>query len=184
VADNTNPPPEPDTRENPLGPVVRALVKAKARRLVGRAGLTRQDRPDVEQELVVRLLEGLGTYDLDRGTWPAFARTVIARAGANVLRHRTAACRDGAREQPLAADVPAPEPERAEERPDPDAVRAAVAQLGGDARLAAEAALDGTGTVVAVARALGVSRYAARALLRGLRTHPAFEALAPPEPPD
>lgn len=177
MADDTNPPPEPDTRDNPLGPVVRALVKAKARRMIGRAGLTTQDRPDLEQELIVKLIEGLGKYDEARGTWPAFARTVIGRAGANVLRHRTAACRDGAREQPLAADVPAPEP--VEVPTDPAAVRAAVEQLTGELRTAAEVLLAGPGTIAAVAHALGVSRDTARARVRALRTHPAFAPFDP-----
>src|SRR5262249_1034887 len=70
------------------------LIRRKARELVGRAGLTSQDREDLEQELLLRLLERLPAFDAERSAWTTFAALVIRRCAANLLRYRQAEKRD------------------------------------------------------------------------------------------
>lgn len=67
---------------------VRWLVSRKAKQLVGKAGLTRSDRKDVEQELILHLLERWDSYDPDRGSQRTFAARVIDNEVARLLRDR------------------------------------------------------------------------------------------------
>jgi RNA polymerase sigma-70 factor (ECF subfamily) len=70
-------------------------MRRKARLLVGRAGFTPQDRQDLEQELVLRLLQSLDLFDPGQAHPNVFITTVIERAVAMILRERRAKKRDG-----------------------------------------------------------------------------------------
>jgi RNA polymerase sigma-70 factor (ECF subfamily) len=94
-----------DESPEPIDQVVRALIRRKANQLIGRAGLTRQDREDLEQELLRLLLQRLSTIDQQRARTSAFLATVIERLASNLLRDRRAAKRDGRRTSSL--NVPA-----------------------------------------------------------------------------
>jgi RNA polymerase sigma-70 factor (ECF subfamily) len=66
------------------------LIRKKARRLFGRAGLTAQDREDVEQELTVRLLWRLRSLHPGKDAHPALIPSLIRHCAANLLRDRLA----------------------------------------------------------------------------------------------
>lgn len=85
-----------------------ALVHRKARTLLGRAGYTHQDLPDLEQSLAVELLMRLPAYDPTRADRPQFLRMIVYRAAAKLLRDRRAAKRSGRSRQTGATDLPAP----------------------------------------------------------------------------
>ena len=79
---------------DPLDPLIGALIRNKARRLLGKEGLTREDAEDVAQDLYVACLERLGAFDRGRGDLRAFAGTVLDRCVSNILRARRAKKRD------------------------------------------------------------------------------------------
>jgi len=66
------------------------LIRCKARRLVGRAGLGLQDLDDLQQEIAVHLLERLELFDPARGSYAAFVRMVVGQAAIGILRFRLA----------------------------------------------------------------------------------------------
>lgn len=154
-------------------PVVRKMIAAKARRLVGQSGLRPHDRPDIEQDLAVRLADRLRAYDPARGTLEAFAAMVIEQAAANLVRERRA----GKRTPP--ARPPAPP----EDVPDPLAnedarlsdlerdVAAVLAGLPGEQRALAESLMEAS--VSEVSRRLGLRRTTLYGRMKGLRA--AFE---------
>ena len=47
---------------------IRGIIRRKVKQLLGRAGFTRQDREDLEQELLVRVLQSLPKYHPDQWT--------------------------------------------------------------------------------------------------------------------
>jgi DNA-directed RNA polymerase specialized sigma24 family protein len=59
-------------------------------RLVGKAGITSSDKPDLEQELALALCERWDRFDPARGSWNAFVATVVRRQAIKLLeaRHR------------------------------------------------------------------------------------------------
>ena len=66
------------------------LIRRKARQVVRRAGFSRSDRDDIEQELRLKLVKDLASYDPDQGHRHAFVVTVVERCVANLLRNRAA----------------------------------------------------------------------------------------------
>ena len=74
------------------------LVQCKARQLVGKAGYTRDDTKDIEQDLIRDLLERLPKFDSSKATMNTFADRVVCRRICNLLRHRQAEMRDYRRE--------------------------------------------------------------------------------------
>lgn len=70
------------------------IIRRKVRLLVSRAGFTKQDRQDLEQELVLRLLQSLDLFDPEQAHPNVFITTVIERAVAMILRERRAKKRD------------------------------------------------------------------------------------------
>jgi len=66
----------------------RWLVARKARQLLGKAGLTRSDRQDIEQELILHLLERWESYDPERGSARTFVARVVENEAARLLRDR------------------------------------------------------------------------------------------------
>jgi RNA polymerase sigma-70 factor (ECF subfamily) len=78
----------------PLGRFEYGIVKRKVSQIIGRAGFTRQDRKDLEQELIARLLQGLKSFDPKVAHRKIFVTTVVERAFRNVLRDKQAEKRD------------------------------------------------------------------------------------------
>src|SRR5262249_34879395 len=67
----------------------------KVRQFVGRAGFTNQDVHELEQELLLRLMDGLRNYNADRTPHlNVFITTVVERAFVVILRDRRAKKRD------------------------------------------------------------------------------------------
>lgn len=168
---------------NPIDPAVAAVIRRKASRLVGRAGLRVQDREDVEQQLTLRVLEREGAFDPRRGTWRAFVRRVVDRHGENLVRARRAAKRYAGPLEPLTEEAAAGD----------GGVDARV--LAGDVAVAIAALPDGlrrvaelvrAGTVADAARALGIARATVYARLREIGSRPRFQKLVgnPPTSPD
>lgn len=177
-------PPEP---ADPIGEEVARIVRRKARSLVGCAGLTRQDRPDVEQELFLRILGPLRALPPTAAGRLAYAQRLVDRFALNLLRSRRAAKRTGG--PVLSLDVPAGGGDAANlgatvgsgER---DAyelrglaldVAAVLERLPDDLRALAVALMGES--LTALARRLGVPRSTLRDRLRGVRTRLARENL-------
>lgn len=66
------------------------IIRRKVRGLMGRCGFTKQDREDLKQELVLRLLQAMPSFDPNQGHWNVFVTTVIERAAGKIKRHRRA----------------------------------------------------------------------------------------------
>jgi RNA polymerase sigma factor (sigma-70 family) len=162
--------PNPTT---PIDPATAALIRRKAARMVGRAGLRVQDREDLEQELALHILEREGAFDVRRGSWHAFARHVVDRHGENIVRSRRAKKRYGGPEERLTEEIPAP-PTEAEVPV--HVVATALATLPEKLRRVAELVMEGT--VTAAAKALGISRSTVYARLREIRDRSEFQKLA------
>lgn len=144
-------------------------VRAAARRLVGRARLSRSDVADLEQELRLGLWSRLHRFDARRGDEAAFLKVVINRLASKFTRRSRAARRDVRREVPLT---------------DPEEVTDSAGRRAGDevdarldvadalARLSPELArlaeLLRTESLTSAAKTLGISRHAARRFARGL----------------
>lgn len=63
-------------------------IRRKAYQLVGKAGYTRSDPPDIEQELSLALCQRLPRFDPTIAPWPAFVVTVVSRFAASLLAGR------------------------------------------------------------------------------------------------
>ena len=74
------------------------FIRSKVRKLIGRAGLTESDRPDLLQEFALDLLERRKNFDPDAATWEAFVVVVCENHYATILEHRQAEMRSHARE--------------------------------------------------------------------------------------
>jgi RNA polymerase sigma-70 factor (ECF subfamily) len=74
------------------------LIKFKARQLVGKAGYTESDRPDLEQEMMLDLLRRLPKYDPARAMRTTFIATVVEHCVARLIESRRAEMRDHRRE--------------------------------------------------------------------------------------
>jgi len=76
---------------------VRDLVRRKARQLVGKAGFTRSDLEDLEQELYLKLVKAARSFDPVHAHWRSFATAVVERHTASLLRDKQAEKRDSRR---------------------------------------------------------------------------------------
>src|SRR4029450_4658633 len=65
-----------------------SYIRRKAHQLIGKAGYTRSDRSDIEQELSLALYERLPRFDSSIAPWPAFVVTVVTRFAATLLAAR------------------------------------------------------------------------------------------------
>lgn len=65
-------------------------IRKKARQLVGKAGFTRSDQLDIEQDLSLALYERFPRFDPTIAPWHAFVATVISRFAASLLAARHA----------------------------------------------------------------------------------------------
>ncbi|AMV25157.1 RNA polymerase sigma factor [Gemmata sp. SH-PL17] len=159
--------------DDPIGPAVARIIRYKANRMIGRAGLRPQDREDLEHDLVVRVLEQRHQFAPARGTWPAFVWRVVERAGDNVLRARGRTKRAARLTKPVPESAPAPDRTEGAART-ADLARALEA-LSDDLRATVEHVL--VHGVAGAARVLGISRPAVYARLRKVRARPAWAGL-------
>lgn len=74
------------------------FIRSKVRKLVGRAGFTESDRPDLVQEFALDLLERRKNFDPNTASWEAFVVVVCENRYATILEHRQAEMRSHARE--------------------------------------------------------------------------------------
>jgi len=88
-----------------IDPFARALIRKKAKQLVGRAGYRHQDREDIEQELALQFVRRLPSFDPGQGHFNVFATVVIERSVASILRHRLAKKRDDRHVMSLSAKI-------------------------------------------------------------------------------
>ena len=70
-------------------------IRRKARQLVGRAGLTISDCPDLEQELALAVFQRLHRFNPQRAHWNVFLVTIVERHIVTILRARRRAKRGG-----------------------------------------------------------------------------------------
>jgi len=70
------------------------LIRHKARQLVGKAGLTENDRQDLEQELMIDLLSRMKHFNPAKGKKTTFMTRIVERRISNILEARFAQCRD------------------------------------------------------------------------------------------
>jgi len=77
-----------------LGDYAEKLIRRKARRLVGVAGLTVSDVPDLEQDMKVDLLKRLSKYDAKRAPRNAFITRLVNNCIATIIEARNAKARD------------------------------------------------------------------------------------------
>jgi len=77
-----------------IDPYAARLIRIKARQLIGKAGFTRSDLEDIEQELTLDLLERLPRYDPARASRRTFIARIIDHKVARLLEYRCAARRD------------------------------------------------------------------------------------------
>ncbi len=158
---------------NPIDSTISTIIRRKAGRLVGRAGLQTQDRKDIEQQLILHILGQLKEFDPKEGTWPAFVQRLCQRFGSNLVRALQAAKRNGGPLAPLPEEFPA-----RREEPSPDAaldLAEALAKLPEDLRQVAELLM--TRTVRDTARVLGISPSTVHARIRELRSRSELKKL-------
>lgn len=74
------------------------FIRGKVRQLIGRAGLTEADRPDLIQEFALDLIERSKKFDPGTGSWEAFVVVVCENRFATILEHRRAEKRSRSRE--------------------------------------------------------------------------------------
>ena len=97
-----------------LGRYELGIVRRKVRQLLGRHGFQRQDREQLEQELVMRLVQGLRAFNPKQSHRKAFVATVVERSVATMLRDRSAEKRDYRRIHSLNVTVHAPDGNKVE----------------------------------------------------------------------
>jgi hypothetical protein len=76
------------------------LIRFKASQMVGKAGLTKGDREDLEHELAADVLARLSKFDAAKASFHTFVDRVVNHAVATILAHRGAAVRDYRRTGP------------------------------------------------------------------------------------
>jgi RNA polymerase sigma factor (sigma-70 family) len=152
------------------------IIRRKVRLLVNRAGFTKQDRQDLEQELVLRLLQSLDLFDPEQAHPNVYITTVIERAVAMILRERRAKKRDSgvvrSLDQGQTKDGKSPEP--VDPRPNDQEVfdlagdlAEVLARLPNDLRALAERLKSQS--VSQAARELGVPRTTLQRQIQRLR---------------
>ena len=160
-------------------PQIAALIKHKAKRLIGRYGFRRDDREDLEQELAMHVVAGMQKYEPSRASARTYADRIISSKIASIIERATAQKRDRRRERPLQDDVVL----LARSTPATDLVadvRCAVAALPPDLR--ALVTLFENHSQAEVARRTGLSRQRVRTARTYIARHFARHGLGPERP--
>ena len=74
------------------------FIRGKVRKLIGTAGFTESDRPDLIQEFALDLIERRKKFNPKTANWEAFVVVVCENRFATILEHRRAAMRFCSRE--------------------------------------------------------------------------------------
>ena len=77
-----------------LGRFANGIIRRKVGQLIGRYGFKEQDREQLEQELTLRLLNSLRSFDPKQSHRNAFVTTIVERNVATIIRDRQAEKRD------------------------------------------------------------------------------------------
>ena len=85
-------------------PVARDLAQRKAARVIGRGGLTRDDREDVASHLVATFYARFERFDVNRASVQTFASRLMDKELSSILRHRLASCRRRSEEEESLAE--------------------------------------------------------------------------------
>lgn len=83
-----------DDIRHQLGCFEYGIIRKKVRQMIGRAGFTQQDIPDLEQELFARLLQSLKSFDPSQGHRNVYVTAVVERSVVTMLRDAQAEKRD------------------------------------------------------------------------------------------
>jgi RNA polymerase sigma factor (sigma-70 family) len=113
---------------NPIQSSDEEILRKKARKLVGQAGISLADLPDLEQELRYQLLKRLPVFDERRGPRRFFTAMIVGKKASNLLRSRRAQKRACRSTQSLQRFIPGGED-------GPVEMAAAIGQHERDARL-------------------------------------------------
>lgn len=70
------------------------IIRRKVRQLIGYYGFQAQDREQLQQELITRLLNGLQSFDPEKAHRNAFVTTILERSVATIIRDKRAEKRD------------------------------------------------------------------------------------------
>ena len=70
------------------------MIRQKAKQLVGHFGYTKSDRPDLEQELQLAILQRVEQFDPQVATWEAFATMIADHRIATIIEERWAEKRE------------------------------------------------------------------------------------------
>jgi RNA polymerase sigma-70 factor (ECF subfamily) len=168
-----------DAQDLARDPYVHNLIRRKARQVVGKAGLTPNDVPDIEQELFRRFLERLRRCRREPPRPQAFVTLAVNQSVRNFLRDRAARKRNGGRLAELTEAVAEHEQANRTGRaalPAEEAsalaqdVAAVLAGLPGRLRALAERLKAGE-SVKRAAEALGLPRTTVSSWVRQLRWH-------------
>lgn len=124
-----------NTDPNRLSRFEFGIIRRKVRQLIGCHGFRPQDREQLEQELIARLLNGLQSYDSRQGHRNAFVTTVVERSVATIVRDKRAEKRDHRRVSSLNVMVALSDDSRAE-------LAATIGQPAYDARRGRESRSD------------------------------------------
>ena len=73
------------------------FIREKARQLVAKVRASNIDQDEIEQKLRIKLWRNQKSFDPQKGDWQAFAKTVVIRCAATILRDRRAQRRNPAR---------------------------------------------------------------------------------------
>ena len=74
------------------------FIRSKVQKLIGRAGFTESDRPDLIQKFAFDLIQRRKNFDPNTATWEAFVVVVCENCYATILEHRNAEMRSHQRE--------------------------------------------------------------------------------------
>lgn len=70
------------------------LIRYKAVQLVGNNGFVEDDRPDLEQEMMIDLLRGLARFDPQKSKKTTFIHRLVEQCIVNLIKANIAKCRD------------------------------------------------------------------------------------------
>lgn len=119
-----------------LGRFEFGIIRRKVRQLIGCHGFREQDREQLQQELMARLLNGLQSFDPKQAHRNAFVTTIVERSVATIVRDKRAEKRDHRRISSLNVMVGDGEENRTE-------LSATIGQPAYDARRCRESRSEG-----------------------------------------
>jgi RNA polymerase sigma-70 factor, ECF subfamily len=105
-----------DDNSQIIDDVIHCMIHKKVNQLIACARIKEQERDDLEQDLLVRVLQSLPSFDPAKGYRNKFIKTVIEHYVFNFFRNKWAAKRDPRRVRSLSAKISIGEDEEKCER--------------------------------------------------------------------